>query len=526
MPLTTSDAGSEPVHDRPVLPVPENPLKGESVALERIEAVGTAEAVRQQAARPRQGLALALLVACAFMLNMDSAIVEVALPSIRADFGLALRGTSWVANSYILAFGGFLLLGGRLGDLFGRRRVFVYGLALFAVASLVGGMSSSPGALIGARVGQGLAAAVVAPSVLSLLITVFPDEGPEARLRRNKALSIMGALSAGGGSAGYFLGGTLTDVWGWQSTFLVNVPIAAGAALAAVRFLPETRPGLGGKMNIAGALAISVGMTGVVYVFVDANKAGWTSPPTLFLSVLSLGILVGFFVAQKRSAEPLIPLRLFRSRVLRGANTVAALINMAIGPVILFVSFYVQDVLDYSALAAGLAIMPIVLTVTVSSTMTGWLLRHVSKRALMNTGLAMFACGLAWMSQMSGGTYWAELLGPECLVGFGGGLVFVTFTVSGTSDLDERDAGLASGVLTTSQKIGASFGLAVLITLADGRTERSLAGGALSSREALTAGYQSAILAAIVPVLLAMVAATVWVPGRRQDRARTEAFPA
>ncbi|BFP51294.1 MFS transporter [Streptomyces griseus] len=492
------------------------------MALEHTDAVDATEAAGQPPARTKQGLALGLLVACAFMLNMDSAIVEVALPSIRAEFGLALRGTSWVANSYILAFGGFLLLGGRLGDLFGRRRVFVYGLVLFAVASLVGGMATSPVALIGARAAQGLAAAVVAPSVLSLLITVFPDGGPEERQRRNKALSIMGAVGAGGGSAGYFLGGTLTDVWGWQSTFLVNVPLAAGAALAAVRFLPETRPGLGGRMNVAGALAISVGMTGVVYVLVDANKVGWASPSTLLLSALSLAVLVGFFAAQRRSAEPLIPLRLFRRKVLRGANAVAALINMAIGPVILFVSFYVQDVLGYSALSAGLAIMPIVLGVTVSSTMTGWLLRRVSRLALMNTGLAMFACGLAWMSLISGGAYWVELLGPECLVGLGGGLVFVTFTVSGTSDLDEKDAGLASGVLTTAQKIGASFGLAVLITVADSRTAQLLAGGAASSQEALTGGYRTAILVAIVPVLLAMVAATAWVPGRRQGRAGSD----
>ncbi|KUN00446.1 hypothetical protein AQI95_34680 [Streptomyces yokosukanensis] len=469
----------------------------------------------------RPAAALALLVASHFLLNLDSAIVEVALPSVKRDLGITLSELSWIANAYILAFGGFLLLGGRLGDLFGRRSVFMAGLLVFSAASLAGGLATSATVLIAARAAQGLAAAVISPTALSLLMAVFPDRTPEERAGRHKALAVLGAVAATGGSAGYFTGGLLTDAFGWQSTFLVNVPLAALAALAAPRLLPAgARPGPRGRFDIASGALVGGGMTLMVYVLVGAHTAGWLSARTLGLGAAAGLLLLLFVLRQRTSPDPLLPLRIFRHRALRGANVVAALVNMAIGPVIFFLSLYTQQILGYSALAAGLAIVPVILTVTVSSTTAGWLLKHMSQRAVMTTGLVLFAAGLLWMHRMSGGSYWIELFGPECLVGLGGGLVFVTFTVSGTSGLDEDDSGSASGVLTTAQKLGASFGLAILTTLAGAGT--GAAGGAAG--DAALAGYRTAITAAAVPVLLALVATAVWLPGAA-PRAAANAVP-
>ncbi|MFC7986845.1 MFS transporter [Streptomyces sp. NPDC057336] len=463
----------------------------------------------------RPAAALALLVASHFLLNLDSAIVEVALPSVKRELGTTLAELSWIANAYVLAFGGFLLLGGRLGDLLGRRSVFVAGLVVFAAASLAGGLATSAPLLVAARAVQGLAAAVISPTALALLMVVFPDRTPEERAGRNKALAVLGAVAATGGSAGYFAGGLLTDVFGWQSTFLVNVPLAGLAALAAPRLLPAgARPGRRGRFDVVSGALVCGGMTLMVYVLMGAHGAGWLSARTLGLGAVAALLLVLFVLRQRTSADPLLPLRIFRHRALRGANVVAALINMAIGPVIFFLSLYTQQILGFSALAAGLAIVPVILTVTVSSTMAGWLLRRMSQRAVMTAGLLLFAAGLLWMHGISGGAYWTELLGPECLVGLGGGLVFVTFTVSGTSGLDERDAGSASGVLTTAQKIGAALGLAVLTTLAGSGSASAAAG------DAVLEGYRTAILAAVVPVLLAVVAAAVWLPGKASPAAR------
>lgn len=473
----------------------------------------------------RRTAALTLLVASHFLLNLDSAIVEVALPSIKDDLGFALASLSWVANAYVLAFGGFLLLGSRLGDLFGRRSVFSAGLLFFALASLVGGLASSPAVLVAARAAQGLAAAVVSPTALALLLAVFPDRTPQEKNQRNRALATLGAVAATGGSAGYFLGGVLTDAFGWQSTFLVNVPLAAGAALLAPRLLPRSAgPGLRGRFDIISALMVSGGMTLFVYVLLGGSSVGWTNSRTLGLGVLATALLATFVRRQRTSSDPLLPLGIFKHRALRGANVVAVLINMAIGPVIFFLSLYIQQVLDYSALAAGLAILPIVVTITVSSTMASWLLSHFSQRAVMTGGLIMFTAGLLWMGQISGGAYAAELLGPECLVGLGGGLVFVTFTVSGTTGLDEHESGSASGVLTTAQKLGASTGLAALATLAEQRSKAATATTATSA-EVLTAGYQVAILAAAIPVLAALAATAVWIPGGKKPKSAVDAVP-
>jgi EmrB/QacA subfamily drug resistance transporter len=455
--------------------------------------------------------ALALLVSSHFMLNLDSAIVEVALPTIKNSLGVGLSELSWVVNAYVLAFGGFLLLGGRLGDILGRRRVFTGGLVLFALASLLGGLATVPELVVVARGAQGLAAAVISPAALSLLVQIFPNGTPAERTRRNKALGTLGAVAATGGSAGYFLGGLLTDTLGWESTFLVNVPLAAGAALCAGRLLPRDRPGTRpARIDLVSALTGCTGMTLLVYTLLGADAAGAFSPRTLGFGAFALVLLCLFVLRQQRSPDPLFPLHILRHSAVRGANAVAALINMAIGPVIFFLSLYIQQTLAYSPFAAGIAILPIVVSITVASSLAGRLLGRHGQRAVVVTGLTLFALGLVWLSQVSGDAYWTQVLGPECLIGFGGGLVFVTFTVCGTSGPDERDSGAASGVLTTSQKIGSATGLAVLTGVA------SVAPGGASS----PSGYGSVFLVAAVPVLLAVAASVRWIPARSEQEGR------
>jgi len=452
---------------------------------------------------------LILLIGSHFLLNVDTAIIEVALPSVKADLDIGLGTLSWVANVYILAFGGFLLPGARLGDLLGGRRVFTAGLLLFAASSLLGTVATTPLTLLAARAGQGLAAAVVSPTALSLLMRVFPDGTPEGAAERKRALATLGAVAATGGTTGYFAGGALCDVFGWPSVFLVNVPLTLTAAWAAVRLLPADPPGRGLRRVGAGsAVLVCAGMTLLVYVLVSVNEPGRSAAWTATLGALALAALAGFFVVQRSSPEPLVPLRLFRRRAFRGAGAVAMLINAAIAPVVFFLSLYVQQVRGLSPLGAGLALVPLIGAVTFSSALAGRLLRRFSERLVMGAGLALFGGGVLWLSRAADGGSVTGLLGPECVVGLGGGLVFVTFTVSGTNGQPQQDAGSASGVLTTAQKIGASLGLAVLTNLATGATRTTSGEGAIGP------AYSTALLGAAVPVALAFVAALAWIPGK------------
>lgn len=451
--------------------------------------------------------ALTLLVSSHFMLNMDSAILEVALPTIKEGLGFSFSSLSWVANSYILTFGGFLLLGGRLGDVLGRRRVFTGGLVAFALASLLGGLASSPETMILARAAQGLAAAVISPTALSLLVGLFPDRTPAERAQRHKALGTLGAVAAMGGSAGYFLGGLLTDLVGWEATFLVNVPAAAVATYFSQRILPPDVGHTGwARVDFGSAVGGSLGMTLLVYALAGSDPSNLFAMRTCGLVLLSSALLAVVVIRQNRSADPLFPLRVLRVREIRGANVIAALINMAIGPVIFFLSLYIQQVLDFTPLAAGLAILPIVAAVTVSSRLTGSLLARFGVRVISVGGLSLFTAGLLWLGRISGDAYWVEVLGPEVLIGLGGGLVFVTFTVCGTSGLDERDTGAASGLLTTSQKVGSALGLALLSTVAAACTRGTELGD-------LTDGCRAAMLAAALPVVAAIAVSGLWLPG-------------
>ena len=455
----------------------------------------------------RRGLALALLAATQFVLILDAAIVNVALPSIGRDLRFAPDDLSWVANAYILTFGGFLLLGGRVADLAGRRRMFVVGLALFVAASMLGALAPSALWLIVARAMQGLGAALVSPAALSLVMTLF-DEGPE----RNRALGVFGAVAGSGAAAGSILGGLLTDWFGWQAVLYVNVPIGAVAIALAPRLLPASRAaGPGRSFDLAGAVSVTAGLALLVYALVDANDTGWASAQTLTLGALALALIAAFVVIEARAAHPLVPPGIFRLRTLRGANIVAVLLTMAMFPMFFFLTLYLQHVLGYGPIRAGLGQLPIALTIAVMAGVTSRLVTRFGFKAPLVAGLLVVGAGLAWFSQLSapGGTYVADILGPSILSGVGGALVFISVTIAATTGARAHEAGLASGLINTTQQVGGALGLALLVAVATARTDAVLAAGGQSPAVALTEGFQAALLAgagiAVVAALLASV---------------------
>ena len=434
----------------------------------------------------RKTAALALLAATQFVLVLDASIVNVALPSIGRDLHVGAGDLSWVVNAYILMFGGFLLLGGRLADFLGRRRMYVAGLALFAAASLAGAVAQSALWLVIARGAQGLGAALVSPAALALLMTLF-TEGSE----RNRALGVWAALGGSGGAAGAILGGVLTDGIGWEAVLLVNVPIGLAAGAAAIRMLPESKAGLAGGFDLRGAVMVTAGLTGLVYAVVDANDAGWVSAQTLGLGALALVLLAGFVVAESRSREPLVPLRIFRNRALRGANVVTVLNTGALFPMFFFITLYTQDVLGYTAIESGLAQLPLATTIAASATLAPRVVARVGYRPALVGGLALLATGLAWLSQVEpNGSYVATLLLPSLVVGIGEGAVWVSSMVGATSGASENESGLASGLVNTAQQLGGALGVAVLVALATSRTGTPDSGVA-PSPEALTDGFSA-----------------------------------
>ncbi|HEX2313245.1 MAG TPA: MFS transporter [Thermomonospora sp.] len=455
--------------------------------------------------------ALALLAATQFVLILDASIVGVALPSIGPDLGFAPEDLSWVANAYTLTFGGLLLLGGRAADLAGRRRMFVWGLALFAAASLAGALSVDATMLVAARAVQGVGAALVAPAALSLVMTIF-EPGPD----RNKALGIFGATAGAGGAAGSILGGVLTESLGWESTLYVNVPIGAVAIALAPRLLPAGREAAHGArgFDLAGAVTVTAGLALLVYALVDANDAGWGSAQTLGLTALALVLIAAFVVVEARSSHPLVPLRIFRQAQLRGANILAALTTMAMFPMFFYMTFYLQQVLEYGPVRAGLGGLPIALTIAVAAGVASGVVTRVGFKTPLVSGLVLMAAGLAWFSRMSADGGWlTDVLGPSFVMGVGCGLAFVAFTVAATSAARPEEAGLASGLVNTAQQVGGSLGLAVIVAVATARTEDAFAGGERVAAVALTDGYRLAMLVAAGIALLGALLSIVLVRG-------------
>jgi EmrB/QacA subfamily drug resistance transporter len=456
---------------------------------------------------PHKGLALALLAMTQFVIVLDASIVNVALPSIGRDLDFSQDNLSWVVNAYTLTFGGFLLLGGRLADLLGRRRMFIGGLVLFSVASLLGGLAQSDVQLIAARALQGLGAAIISPAALSLVTTMF-SEGAE----RNKALGVWGAVAGSGGAAGVLLGGVLTEYAGWEWVLFVNVPIGLLAALAAPRLLPESRDERRRAFDVAGAATVTAGLALLVYALVDATDAGWGSTQTLVLSAISLALLASFVAIESRTSHPLMPFSIFRLRTLRGANIVGLLIGMSLFSMFFFISLYLQQVLGYDALDAGLAYLPLAVTIIVSAGVASQLVTRVGFKPTLITGLLFIAAGLIWFSNVSapGGTYLDDVLFPSLLAAVGLGFAFVTSTIAAVTGTRPAEAGLASGLINTSQQVGGALGLAILATVANSRTDDVFAAGERSQAIALTEGFQDAFLGgAAIALLGALLAATL-----------------
>ncbi len=463
---------------------------------------------QDQPTSERKGLVLALIALAQFVVVLDASIVNVALPSIGRDLNFAPDDLSWVVNAYTLTFGGFLLLGGRLADLLGRRRLFVIGLILFAVASLAGGLAQSSGWLVAARAVQGLGAALLSPAALSILTTTF-SEGAE----RNKALGVWGAVAGSGGAAGVLFGGMLTQWAGWEWVLFVNVPIGLAAAAASLMILQESRSEGPRHFDVAGAVTITAGLSLLVYTLVDANNAGWGSLQTLGLGVLALALIATFVLIELRTKAPLVPFPgIFRIRTISGANISALFLAMSLFSMFFFVSLYMQDVLGYDALKAGLSYLPLAGGIIVSAGVASGLITRLGFKPILVAGLLLIAGGLVWFAQISvNGTYVGDILFPSLLAAVGLGFAFVSVTVAAVAGVRPDEAGLASGLINTSQQIGGALGLAILATIATAKTNNVLAagGGPAAQGEALTQGFARAFEVgagfAVVGAILALV---------------------
>ena len=461
-----------------------------------------------QTDRRRLGLALALLAAAQFVVVLDASIVNVALPSIGRDLGFDQGDLSWVVNAYVLVFGGFLLLGGRLADLLGRRRIFIVGLVVFGLASLAGGLATSPGMLIAARAVQGLGGALLSPAALSMLTVLFAEGAA-----RNKALGVWGAVAGSGGAAGVLLGGLLTEYAGWEWVLFVNTPITIGAALLATRLLPESRTDGPRRFDVAGAVTVTAGLSLLVYTLVDANGAGWLSTQTLGLGAVAFALLAAFVVIELRSAAPLVDFSIFRMRTLTATNVVALLVAAALFSMFFFISLYMQQVLGYDALKAGLAYLPLAGGIIVSAGMASQLVTRIGFKPVFVSGLVLTAIGLAWFAQVSvHGAYVSDILLPSLIAAVGLGFAFVSMTIAAVAGVGPQQAGLASGLINTSQQVGGALGLAILVSVATSKTDSvmSAAGGAPSALPgALTEGFRAAFTVgigfAVVGAILAAV---------------------
>lgn len=434
-------------------------------------------------------LRLTVLCAAFFMVNLDIAIVNVALPSIQRELDFSQQNLQWVVSAYALAFGGLLLLGGRLADLLGRRRVFIGGLAIFTVASLVCAVAWSDMVLIAARGFQGFGAAVMTPAALSILTTAFA-EGNE----RNKAIGIWSAVGASGGTIGFFLGGVLTDQLGWEWIFYINVPIGLLLMTGAWLLLPESRATAAARsLDAAGALSVTAGITVLVYALVYADDVGWRSGQTMTLLALSAVLFAAFVGIESRSKAPLIPLHIFRSPTVVGANVVGLLMSAGFYGIVFIVTLFAQDVLGYSALEAGLALLAISTLGLCGSILTGQrLLRLIDPATAMAVASAIMMVGFLVLTQISVQTSYLGLLPGLVIFGIGIGIGYVSNTVGAVAGVDENEQGLASGLITTSQLVGGALGVAILATVAAARTESLGAGRSLES--ALTSGYHVALV--------------------------------
>ena len=458
----------------------------------------------------RKWIALVLLCATQFMVVLDVAIVNVALPSIQTALGFSQENLQWVVSAYTLTFGGFLLLGGRTADLLGRRRVFLAGLALFSAASLACGLAQSDTFLIAARAVQGVGAAVISPGALSILMTTF-REGSE----RNKALGIWGAIAGIGGAAGVLLGGVLTDTLGWEWIFLVNVPVGVAVILLTPRFVAESHAENATRsFDVAGAVSVTAGLALLVYALVNTDSAGWASGETIGLMAVSAALIVAFVVIEMRATAPLLPLGIFRLRSLTGANIVGLLLGAAIFSMFFFLSLYMQQVLGYSALRSGFAYLLVAVTIIIAAAVSQALVTRYGSKIILAIGMALLTVGLLWFTMIEvNGSYVTNLVPGFLLTGVGLGFAFVPVSIAALQGVQAHEAGIASGLINTSQQIGGALGIAILATIATTHTDSVMkeAGGDSSQlARALTEGFQYAFAVGAGMALIGLIATLIF----------------
>ena len=455
-------------------------------------------------------LGLALLAGVQFMVVLDIAIVNVALPSIQVDLGFSQENLQWVVSAYALVFGGFLLLGGRVADLAGRRRVFLAGIVVFTLASLLSGLAWSDEVLIGARALQGLGAAIISPAALSILMTTFA-EGKE----RNTALGVWGAVGAFGAVAGVLLGGVLTDWLSWEWIFYVNVPVGVVALALTPLLLAESRDARVRSFDAPGAVLVTGGLVALVYAITQANDYGWGSLETLGLFAGSAVVLAGFLVREARTHEPLMPFSIFRLRTVVGANVAGLILGTALFAMFLMLTLYMQQVLGYSAMKTGVAYLAVAGTAIVWSALAAQLVTRVGVKPVLVAGMTFLSAGLLYFTQVSvDGSYVGDLLPGFLLVSIGMGFSFVPISIAALAGVQASEAGLASGLINTSQQVGGALGIAVLSALATSTTEDAVASGT-ALPAALTDGFEVAFVGAAAIAIVGILVSLLVV--RRED---------
>jgi EmrB/QacA subfamily drug resistance transporter len=473
---------------------------------------------------PRRWYALALLCGAFFMVILDANIVVVALPSIEADLGFSEQGLQWVISAYALTFAGLLLLGGRAADLLGRRRLFMVGLLLFTLASLLCGLAWSPGALIGARALQGIGAAIMTPTALSIVSTTF--EGAE----RNKALAIWGMNGAFGATAGYLIGGPLVDGPGWEWIFFINIPVGLAALALSPVLLSESRATTARRSyDPAGALTITGALVVLVYALVEAPDAGWSSPQTILLFAGAAALLAIFAAIESRHPAPLLPLRMLRSRTLVGANLVMLLFATLGFGMPFIVTQYAQQVLGYSALEFGASFVVTPVAAAAGMIVAQAAVAKVGFRPVAVIGMALLGAGSLLLTQPSvGGSYFGDIFLGILIFGLGIGPVFATATIAALDGVPEHESGVASGLSNTAFQLGGALGVAIVSTVAVSRSEDYLAANeGANPLVVLTEGFQSALVACVVLAAIGVALALVLLGRpRKAPRERLEPAPA
>src|SRR4051794_7888193 len=460
---------------------------------------------------------LVLICVAQFMVVLDATIVNVALPSIQKDLSLSEGNLQWIINAYTLVFGGFLLLGGRAGDLLGRKRIFLIGLVIFTGASLLDGLASSEGMLIGARALQGFGAALISPAALSIIATTFA-EGKE----RSRALGVWAAIAIGGSAVGLVLGGVLTQYFSWPWIFFVNVPVGIAAFVLSMRLIPESRDEHAeGSYDVAGAVTVTGGLMSLVYAIVDAQQAGWGSTKTIGFFALAVGLLAAFVVIELRAKAPLVRLSIFRIRSLLTANVAMLLAMSGMFAMFFFNTLYIQKILGFGPVKAGVALLPFSAGIMVSAGLASAFAPRVGVRPVAALGFLLTAAGLALFTRVPvDGSYLTDVLPPIVLASLGMGAVFMPLTLIATTGLEDADQGLASGLFNTSQQIGGALGLAILSTLAASKTA---AAGGPDDAEALVTGFHWAFLGGAAFVLGGLVLMLALLRKRHVARIEAEA---